>query len=64
MRNTDYYIENKPQRICPFCGEDNITDWNSESIDDGVVVWATCPTCGKEWGVCYSLVFDGNIVED
>ena len=58
------YDPNEPLYRCPSCGEEETIDWNHETVDDGEVDIATCPKCGREWRVCYSLHFDGNIVED
>ena len=56
--------EYEPQEICPYCGEDRITDWDLDHEGDSFTYWATCPKCGKGWGINYTLAFVCNIVED
>lgn len=48
---------------CPFCGTGNLTSREPEMQVDRILVWITCPSCGRRWYAVYELV-DANTAMD
>ena len=43
-----------PQDTCPYCGEDELINYESE---DGEIYVVTCRNCKRTWGQRFTLTF-------